>query len=271
MSYDPYSFIIIDVAENPENLYYYFFLLDRNKNISFYLDDKIKQHISVCNCCSLCLKYQKYYENYNVIEIVNDNDNNNDKNINEKNNKDKNNNDQNNNGNNKDNNKEEEQKKENMFSILYNGKDKSMFLFNQFFNDIKRFGNSCLNNNSYYTIKFTYIYYYSLRFGDITFSLNMILLYNLIQENNQLLISNDKISINQIVHINEFLILYKEILTKIKEIISKNTIKRCIDKFFALSKKLTVLNSSKFKENLFKSKMEENANYSYLLNICSLL
>ena len=271
MSYDPYSFIIIDVAENPENLYYYFFLLDRNKNISFYLDDKIKQHISVCNCCSLCLKYQKYYENYNVIEIVNDNDNNNDKNINEKNNKDKNNNDKNNNGNNKDNNKEEEQKKENMFSILYNGKDKSMFLFNQFFNDIKRFGNSCLNNNSYYTIKFTYIYYYSLRFGDITFSLNMILLYNLIQENNQLLISNDKISINQIVHINEFLILYKEILTKIKEIISKNTIKRCIDKFFALSKKLTVLNCSKFKENLFMSKMEGTANYSYLLNICSLL
>ena len=267
MSYDPYSFIIIDVAENPENLYYYFFLLDRNKNISFYLDDKIKQHISVCNCCSLCLKYQKYYENNNVIEIVNDNENNNDRNNNEKNNKEKN----NNNGNNKDNIKEEEQKKENMFNILYNGKDKSMFLFNQFFNDIKRFGNSCLNNNSYYTIKFTYIYYYSLRFGDITFSLNMILLYNLIHENNQLLISNDKISINQIVHINEFLILYKEILTKIKEIISKNTIKRCIDKFFALSKKLTVLNSSKFKENLFMSKMEGTANYSYLLNICSLL
>ena len=190
MSYDPYSYIIIDVAENPENLYYYFFLLDRNKNISFYLDDKIKQHISVCNCCSLCLKYQKYYENYNVIEIVKDNENNNDKNNNNKNNND----------NNKK--KEKKKKKENMFDILYNGKDKSMFLFNQFFNDIKRFGNSCLNNNSYYTIKFTYIYYYSLRFGDITFSLNMILLYNLIHENNQLLISNDKISINQIVHIN---------------------------------------------------------------------
>ena len=112
MSYDPYSYIIIDVAETPENLYYYFFLLDRNKNISFYLDDKIKQHISVCNCCSLCLKYQKYYENYNVIEIVNDNDNNNnDKNNNDKNIKDKNINDKNNNGNNKDNNNKEEEKK----------------------------------------------------------------------------------------------------------------------------------------------------------------
>ena len=250
MSYDPYSHIIIDVADNPENLYYYFFLMDRNKNISFYLDDKIKQHIAICNCCSLCLKYQKYYENNNVIEIVKDNE------VNEDNNNEK---------------EEEKDKDSNPFNILYSGKDKSMILFNQLINDIKRLGNNCLNYNSYYTIKFTYIYYYSLRYGDITFSLNMILLFNLIQENNQILITSDKISINQIIHINEFLILYKEILTQIKEIISKNTIKRYIDKFFTLSKKLTVINSSKFKENLFMTKMEGTANYSYLLNICSLL
>ena len=246
MSYDPYTHITIDVSENPENLYYYFFLMDRNKNISFYLDDKIKEHISNCNCCSLCLKYQKYYENNNIIEIVNNNENDNNKNI-------------------------KEEKEENIFNILYNGKDKSMILLNKLINDMKRFGNSCLSNNSYYIIKFTYIYYYSLKFGDITFSLNMLLFFNLIQEYNQMLISNDRISINQIIHINEFLILYKEILTQIKEIISKNTIKRCINKFFSLSKKLTILNSSKFKENLFISKMEGTSNYSYLLNICSLL
>ena len=246
MSYDPYAHIKIDTAENPENLYYYFFLMDRNKNISFYLDDKIKEHISTCNCCSLCLKYQKYLENKSVIEIVKENE------INE-------------------NEKGEEEKEDNMFNILYSGKDKSMALFNQLINDIKKLGSNCLNYNSYYTIKFTYIYYYSLRSGDITFSLNMLLLFNLIQENNQMLISNDKISITQILHINEFLILYKEILIQIKEIISKNAIKRYIDKFFVLSKKLKVINSSKFKENLFMTKMEGTANYSYLLNICSLL
>jgi hypothetical protein len=65
----------------------------------------------------------------------------------------------------------------------------------------------------------------------------MVLLYNLIIENNQNLIVNDKITINQILHINKFLILYKEILSQIKEIISKKTIKRYIDKFFELSKK----------------------------------
>ena len=251
MTYDPYNHIMIDVADNPENAYYYFFLKDRNKSLFYYIDNKINEHISICNCCSLCLNYQKYCEDYNIIEIEKDNDN--DKSIN--------------NGINK----EEEQKNENMFNILYNGKDKSMAFFNQLINDIKSSGNNCLINNSYYTIQFTYFYYYRLSLGDITFSLNMILLFDLIKENNQLVISNDKISINQIIYINEFFILYKEILKQIKEIISKNTIKRYIDKFFSLSKNLIKLNSSKFKENLFKSKMEENANYSYLLNICSLL
>ena len=246
MSYDPYNHITIDVSENPENLYYYYFLMDRNKDIFFYLDDKIKKHIYKCNCCSLCYKYQIYNDNYNLIEIVKDNENIFDKN-------------------------KEEEKKINLFNMLYNGKDKSIILFNQLILDIKRLGYNCFNNNSYYIIKFHYIYYYSLKLGDITFALNMILLFNLINESNHLLSSNDKISINQIIYINKFLILYKEILNQIKEIISKNKLKRHIDKFFALSKKLTILNSSKFKNNLFKAKTEGSANYSFLLNICSLL
>ena len=60
-------------------------------------------------------------------------------------------------------------------------------------------------------------------------------------------------------------------MTQIKDIISKTVLKRYIDKFFTLSEKLKVLNSSKFKENLFMSKMEGASSYSYLLNICSLL
>ena len=244
ISYDPYNYIIIHYANNPENLYYYFFLLDRKKNISFYLNDKIKEHINECNCCSLCFKYQKFIENNNQIELTKDNDNNK---------------------------TEENEKNETIFHILYNGKDKSMIFFNQLINNIKRLGNNCLNNNSYYAIQFNYIYFYNLRTGNITFSLNMLLLFNLINENNQTLITNDKIAINQIIHINQFLILYKQILCQIKEIISKSVIKRFVDKFFILAKKLTKLNSKKFKENLFITKIEGVSNYSYMLNICSLL
>ena len=245
ISYDPYNNIIIDVSQNNENIYYYFFLLDRNKNISFYLVNKIEKHVSKCGCCSLCLKYQKLSENNNVIEIVNDKIHNNDI--------------------------QENVKDEDKFNILYSGNDKSLILMNQLINSIKKLGNNCLFNNAYFTIKCTYIYYYNIRYGDITFALNMLLLFNLIIENNQNLIDNDKITINQIIHINKFLILYKEILSQIKEIISKKTIKRYIDKFFELSKKIKELNNPKFKENLFIKKIEGNINYSYTSNICSLL
>ena len=254
VSYDPYNYIIIDRSENKENLFFYFFLVDRNKNVSFYLTEKINDHITICNACSLCKKYQEFIEKNNMIELIDEKYNKSEyKNENE-----------NESDNNYDNDKT-------YYGILYSGKDKSMILFNKLINNIKKLGNSCLNNNSYYTIKLTYIYYYSLRFGDITFSLNMLLLFNLIQENNQSLISTDKIAINQILHINEFLIIYKDILAIIKEIISKNIIKRYLDKFFVLSKKLTILNSSKFKDNLFVSKSEGSSSYSFLLNICSLL
>ena len=211
ISYDPYNNIIIDVSQNNENIYYYFFLLDRNKNISFYLVNKIEKHVSECGCCSLCSKYQKLSENNNVIEIVNDKIHNNDI--------------------------QENVKDEDKFNILYSGNDKSLILMNQLINSIKKLGDNCLFNNAYFTIKCTYIYYYNIRYGDITFALNIVLLFNLIIENNQNLIDNDKITINQIIHINKFLILYKEILLQIKEIISKKTIKRYIDKFFELSKK----------------------------------
>ena len=246
IAYDPYNHITIHPSENPENLYYYFFLLDRNKNISFYLSYKIKEHIAICNCCSLCEKYLKFSDKNNIIELVNEN---------------------------KDNQENQENDwNDNVFNILYNGKDKLLILFDQLINNMKKTGNNCLNNNLFYPIKFNYLYYYSLKSGDITFSLNMILLFNLIEENNTNLITIDKIAINQIVHINEFLILYKEILTQIKEIISKNSMKRYIEKFFILSKKLKILNSRRFKQNLFSTKIEGTTNnYSYLLNICSLL
>ena len=153
--YNPYNNIIIDVSENKENLYYYFFLLDRNKNISVYLFNKIEEHISKCGCCSLCLKYQKFNENKNIIEIVKNNNDFHDNEIDE-----------------------------NIFNILYSGKDNSLILINELINSIKKLGNNCLYNNAYFTIKFTYIYYYSLRYGDIIFSLNMALLFDLILEYN---------------------------------------------------------------------------------------
>ena len=48
----------------------------------------------------------------------------------------------------------------------------NMNQMNQLINSIKKLGNNCLFNNAYFTIKCTYIYYYNIRYGDITFALN---------------------------------------------------------------------------------------------------
>ena len=244
--YNPYNYIRIDAPENKENIYYYFFLLDRNKNIAFFLEEKIKLHIFKCNYCSLCKNYQT---------VMNEDNDDNEKSKIIK----------------CDNNKNEKNKEKDLFYILYTGKDKAMELYNHLINNIKKLGVGCLYNNTYYIINLIFIFYYSARFDNITFALNQLLLFNIIQENNQATILNHKISINQILYVNEFLNLYKQILSKIKEIISTNNIKLNFNKFFELSKKLTYLNNNKFKENLYYSKNEGVTNYSYLMTTCSLL
>ena len=235
--YNPYKYIIIDSAENKENLYYYFFLVDRNKNIAFYLENKIKDHIFKCNCCSLCFNYKDIINNNNIIEVEN----------------------------------EENNKETDLFSILYNGTDKSMILFNDLIYNIKKYGISCLINNSYYYINLVYIFYYFSNKGGISFSLNLLLIFNFIQENNHSLILTHKISIRQISYIDEFFFITKKIIIQIKEILSKNNIKKYIDKFFNLSKSLTLLSNSKFKDNIYGTKEEGVINYMYLISICSLL
>ena len=237
--YNPYNYIIIDYPDNRENAFYYLFLVDRNKNATFFLEEKIKEHVNKCGYCKLCNQYHKLIEN-NVIEL----------NIE----------------------KNDLIDNEDLFNILYDGKDKSMKLFNHITKNIKKYGiNSLHNNNSFYVINLIYTYYYSSKIGDITFSLNQQLLFNLFQDNNKILIANHKISIKQITSINEFFILYKKILLIIKQIISKANFKSYINKFFELSKELTLLNSSKFKDNIYATKSEAITNCSYLLNICSLL
>ena len=55
--YNPYEFSKFDKDDNPQNVLYYFFILDRNKNDFLLLEQKIEQHLSNCNKCNLCKKY----------------------------------------------------------------------------------------------------------------------------------------------------------------------------------------------------------------------
>ena len=78
--YDPYQFSKFDKDDNIENIYYYFFILDRDKNSYFLLEEKIGEHISKCNRCNLCKKYN-YLKTKNkngeidLFHVISNNDN----------------------------------------------------------------------------------------------------------------------------------------------------------------------------------------------------
>ena len=74
--YDPYEYAKFDKDDNIENIYYYFFILDRNKNQKLLLEEKIEEHLSKCNKCNLCKKYNnikmKNEENIDLYYIISD-------------------------------------------------------------------------------------------------------------------------------------------------------------------------------------------------------
>ena len=79
--YDPYKFAKFEKDDNIENVYYYFFMFDRDKNQYFLIEEKIEDHISKCNMCNLCKKFNniknsKDKENIDLFKIIyNGNDN----------------------------------------------------------------------------------------------------------------------------------------------------------------------------------------------------
>ena len=68
--YDPFEFSKFGTDDNIENVYYYFFIFDRGKNKNFLLEEKIQEHISKCNNCNLCRKYEKNRNKIKEIDLL---------------------------------------------------------------------------------------------------------------------------------------------------------------------------------------------------------
>ena len=62
--YDPYRHSKIEKDDNIENVYYYLFILEKYRN-NFLLEEKIEEHINICNKCNLCKKYNSYKKKNN--------------------------------------------------------------------------------------------------------------------------------------------------------------------------------------------------------------
>ena len=67
--YNPYHYCKFDKDDNIENVYYYFFILDRDENNFLLLEQLIEDHITNCRGCSLCTKYNNIKSNKNNKEI----------------------------------------------------------------------------------------------------------------------------------------------------------------------------------------------------------
>ena len=57
--YDPYKFCKFDKDDNEENILYYFFIFNRDKNNLLLIEEKIQIHLSKCQRCNLCKKYNR--------------------------------------------------------------------------------------------------------------------------------------------------------------------------------------------------------------------
>ena len=79
--YDPYQFVKFDTDDNMENAFFYFFVLDKNKNKNLLLEMKIEEHRNKCGRCNLCKKYaeakiNEKFENIDLYYIIYNNQNN---------------------------------------------------------------------------------------------------------------------------------------------------------------------------------------------------
>ena len=68
--YDPYKFARFYKDDNIENSYYYFFILDRNKNKYLLLEKTLERHLQKCSGCNLCKKYNNIINLTQEDEII---------------------------------------------------------------------------------------------------------------------------------------------------------------------------------------------------------
>ena len=116
-----------------------------------------------------------------------------------------------------------------------------------------------------------YCYYINLNKKDYVLSLNLKLLFEIINSENKNILENHQISTEQIFLINDFLSKADKILDTIKLVLTETLIKERISHFFDLYEILFDLKSKKFRTNLYYNKNEGIINFFKYISICSMI
>ena len=239
MFYDPYIYMNFKTDEHIENVYYYFFVLNRNKNKYFLLEEKLDEHVFMCNKCFLCKKYKQlklFYENPLDTRINNIHTH-------------------------------------DLFQIIYNGKNNNIIIMNDILRGLKLYGLKSLYE-SYYLINILYCYYLSINNKSYIMASNYEILFNIIYSENSLNKQQNHISIKQIKSINNFLNKANEILNNFSNLLLENNPQRKMKQFFELGNFLHKLKISNFTKNdggSNNAKTEPSSeNCNDLITLCSI-
>ena len=237
--YDPYNYVNFKTNESIENVYYYFFVLNRNKNKYFLLEEKLDEHLFMCNKCILCKKYKQlklFYENPLDSQINNIHTH-------------------------------------DLFHIIYNGKNNNIIIMNDIIRGLKLYGIKSLCE-SYYLINLLYCYYLSINNKNYILASNYQILFNIIYSETPSNKQQNNISINQIKSINSFLNEANEMLNNFSNLLTENNAQRKMKQFFELGnflEKIKISNFIKNESGANNAKTESSSDNCHdLITICSI-
>ena len=158
-----------------------------------------------------------------------------------------------------------------VYKILYSKVGVLEHTMNEIIHNVLVKGNEALKYNSFYLINLLYCYYLNINKSNYVLSLNLKLLFEIINLENKNILENHLLSTEQITLINEFLSKADGILDKIKVILTESILKEKIIYFFSLYEELFELKSKKFRNKLYYNKNEGIINFFKYISICSMI
>ncbi len=232
--YNPFNLIYIKKNHHDSNAIYYLFTNFSDLQNKIKFQQAINAHRKKCSICEICISLKDdKLLNNNNENIENDNE---------------------------------------YFSIIYKGNNKYFNLLLFIMRNYSETKFKMLSNNPSIFMNILYLYY-SKFYNDQNINLNFELIFIVLNEQNKNLIEEQKILVDQLILMNDFIYISKKTLNQIKKIIHNNTYTDSPPQFediINLSNLLNHLDSNNFKKKLFVKKNLNNKNnsfYSYI--ICS--
>ena len=158
-----------------------------------------------------------------------------------------------------------------VYKILFNKVGVLENTMNEIIYNVLINGKEALKNNSFYLINLLYCYYININKKNYVLSLNIKLLFEIINSENKNILENHLLSTEQITLINEFLSKADNVLNNMKLILTESMLKEKVNKFFSLYEEVLELKSKKFRNKLYYNKNEGLINFFKYISICSMI